>query len=51
MCFHDSGLTHPGQDGVGPSVREFASSHPDWILEDHPHVAEADCGLAILWKK
>lgn len=53
MMFHDTGLNEPpDRDGVRPAMNTFMSDHSNgqWTLEDHPHIAEGDTGLGILWR-
>lgn len=51
MVFHDTGNLDPHQNGVRPAIDTFLEKNsPRWSFEDHPHVADADVGMGILWR-
>lgn len=61
MVFHDTNLNEPGRDGVLPAIKDFLDNPPGsiltpflckryWAFENHPHIAEGDTGLGILWR-
>lgn len=51
ILLHDTGNEDPSQNGVRPAIEYYLKTCSGWVFENHPHVAEGDVGLGILWRR